>query len=126
MTKPEWISDNKISMLVQTGAKARDLPNVPSLEDLARNDEERQLVQLLGSAEKLGRPLVTTPGVPPEPVAALRAAFDKTMTDPAFFEEASKGNVEVEPVSGLSLKQVVANVMKTPAPVVTRAKAFLE
>ena len=48
------------------------------------------------------------------------------MTDPAFLEEASMGNVEVEPVSGVSLQQVVDSVMKTPAPVVTRAKAFLE
>ena len=69
MTKPQWFSDHKISVQVQTGSKSHDLPNVPSLEDLARNDEERQLVQLLGSAEKLGRPLVTTPGVPPERVA---------------------------------------------------------
>jgi tripartite-type tricarboxylate transporter receptor subunit TctC len=126
VTKPTWISEHKINVLVQTGAKARDLPNVPSLEELARNDEERQLVQLLGSAEKLGRPLVTTPGVPPERLVALRAAFDETMKDPAFLEEAKKSNVEVDPMTGAELQQVVAKVMKTPPAVIARAKSFLE
>lgn len=126
VTKPTWISDNKINVLVQTGSKARDLPNVPSLEELARNDEERQLVQLLGSAEKLGRPLVTTPGVPVARLAALRAAFDKTMSDPAFLDEAKKGHVEVEPVAGVELQKVVEAVMKTPPAVIARAKSFLE
>lgn len=126
VTKPTWISENKINVLVQTGAKSRDLPNVPVLEDLARTDEERQLVRLLGAAEQVGRPLVTTPGVPADRVAALRAAFDKTMTDPAFLEEAKKSNIEVEPVSGVELQNVIAEVMKTPASVVAKAKSYLE
>jgi tripartite-type tricarboxylate transporter receptor subunit TctC len=126
VTKPDWISEHKIFVLMQTGAKARDLPNVPSLEDLARNDEERQLVQLLGSAEQLGRPLVTTPGVPAARLAALRKAFDETMTDPAFLEDAKKGHVEVDPVTGRELQDIVAKVMKTPPAVLARAKSFLE
>jgi tripartite-type tricarboxylate transporter receptor subunit TctC len=69
---------------------------------------------------------VTTPGVPPARLAALRAAFDKTMSDPAFLEEARKGSVEVEPVAGVELQKVVEAVMKTPPNVVARAKSFLE
>jgi len=128
VTEPHWIAENKISVLVQTGAKAPDLPQVPSLEELARNDEERQLVRLLGSAEAVGRPIVTTPNVPALRVDALRTAFDQAMKDSAFLDEAQKSRVEVDPIpiSGIELQRIVEDVMKTPQVVVARAKSFVE
>src|SRR4051812_11183781 len=74
-TKPEWLRDKKINILVQVGLKrSPDLPNVPLLMELARNEADRKLLEFLSADTEISRALVTTPGTPPERVEALRRA----------------------------------------------------
>ena len=76
-TRPDWLRDKKINILVQIGlTKAPDLPDVPLLIDLAANDEDRAILKLLSASSTIGRPVFTSPGVPAERVKALRDAFD--------------------------------------------------
>jgi tripartite-type tricarboxylate transporter receptor subunit TctC len=124
-TKPDWLRDKKLSIIVQAGPRAPDL-DAPSLEDLTRSDEDRQLVELIVSGTQLGRPLATTPGVPDERLKALRAAFAATMKDPDFLDEARRLNFEVEPVFGEALQKVVAKVLSTPKNVAERARPILQ
>ena len=64
-TRPDWIAEKKINILVQIGlAKASDLPDVPLLMDLGTNEEDRQLLRVLSSSTHIGRPIFTTPDVP--------------------------------------------------------------
>jgi tripartite-type tricarboxylate transporter receptor subunit TctC len=126
VTKPDWLRNKDIVILVQAGPRAKDLAGVPSVEDLVKNDDERQLVDLIVSGTRLGRPLATTPGVPPERVQALRAAFDAVMTDPAFLKEAQAANIEVDPVRGEDMQKVVDQVLATPKHVRDRAKPIFE
>ena len=74
----------------------------------------------------LGRPLATTPDVPADRVAALRAAFDRTVKDPEFLAEAKSLNFDVDPLRGLDMQNTVAHILATPADVVRRAKHLLE
>ena len=61
-TRPDWIAEKKINILVQIGlAKAPDLPDVPLLMDLGTNEEDRQLLRVLSSSTHIGRPIFTTP-----------------------------------------------------------------
>src|SRR5436305_37109 len=54
-TRPDWIAEKKINILVQIGlAKARDLPDVPLLMDLGTNDEDRQLLRVMSSSTHIG------------------------------------------------------------------------
>jgi tripartite-type tricarboxylate transporter receptor subunit TctC len=124
-TKPDWLRDKKLSIIVQAGPRASDL-DAPSLEDLAKSDEDRRLVELIVSGTQLGRPLATTPGVPEERLKALRAAFVATMKDPEFLHEAQKLNFEVEPVLGDALQKVVDKVLSTPKSVADRARPILQ
>ena len=124
-TRAAWVKDKKIIVIAQAGPRAPDL-DAPSIETLARNPEERQLIELVMSGTQLGRPLSTNAGVPPERVAALRAAFDATMKDREFLAEAATLNFEVNPVGGAQLQQVVEKVLATPKPVAARAKSLLE
>jgi len=51
---PDWIREKKVNILLQTGLdQASDLPNVPRLVDLARTDEQRQILELFSQAEKV-------------------------------------------------------------------------
>jgi hypothetical protein len=70
--------------------------------------------------------MATNAGVPPERVAALRAAYAATMKDPEFLAEANKLNFEVRPVLGEPMQKIVEKLLATPQPVAARAKALLE
>jgi tripartite-type tricarboxylate transporter receptor subunit TctC len=123
-TKSDWVRDKKVNILVQIGlAKAKDLPDPPLLMDIAKNDSDRALLKLLSATTTIGRPLFSTPDVPKDRVAALRKAFDDTVKDPAFRAEAAKEKLDVNPVSGAELQKIVADMLATPKPVVTRLKA---
>jgi hypothetical protein len=48
-------------------------------------------------------------------VKVLRDAFDATIKDPAFLEEARRLNLSINPSSGTELQQIVANIVDAPA-----------
>ena len=74
----------------------------------------------------IGRPFFLPPNVPADRVAALRAAFDATMKDPAYLAEAEKLKIDVDPMNGADLAAFVAQVAKTPADTVARVRKALE
>ena len=126
-TRPQWLAEKKVNILVQIGlAKAPDLPDVPLLMDLATNDADRRLLRLLSASTYVGRPIFTTPSVPPERVRALRTAFDAMMRDPAFLEQAKRENFDIEPVSGEVLQKIVAETVTIPNEQAERLRQIME
>ena len=121
--QPDWVKNKKITVLVQVGA-ARDkrLANVPLLTELARNDEERQVLSLISAPIALGQPYLAPPELPPARVATLRQAFAATLIDKGFLAEAEKLNFEIEPISGEDIAQVVNRTIEAPPHIVARAK----
>ncbi len=126
-TRPQWLAEKKINILVQVGLKrAPDLPDVPLLSELATNDADRELLRLLSAPTRIGRPIFTTPGTPPERVAALRKAFDAMVSDPAFLEQAKKERFDIDPVSGEELQKIVAEIVGLPKSQGDRLRTILE
>ena len=118
---PDWIRDKKIHVLVQMGlTKMAELPDAPLLIDLAANELDRKALYLLSAAATLGRPLFTSPAVPPERVKALRDAFEATMKDPAFLDAAARAGLDINPVSGEMLQKVVVEAVASPKAVADR------
>jgi tripartite-type tricarboxylate transporter receptor subunit TctC len=124
--RPQWVTGNKLNHLVQWGSKRDpDLPNVPLLTELARNEAERQVFALLSSTVIVGRPILTTPDVPADRLAALKDAFAQTMRDPNFLEEAKKLNLEINPLYADEMQKLINDVIATPPDVVKLAKAAI-
>ncbi|MBX9740449.1 MAG: hypothetical protein K2X62_10265 [Beijerinckiaceae bacterium] len=120
-TRPDWVKDGKMNILVQIGLKkAADLPDVPLLLDLAKNEQDRAALRLLSAPVAIGRPLFTTPDVPAERVKALRDAFDATMKDPEFLEAAQKERLEINPVGGEELQKIVSEIVSAPKETIER------
>jgi tripartite-type tricarboxylate transporter receptor subunit TctC len=71
------------------------------------------------------RPFAAPPGVPADRAEALRAAFDRTMADQDFIDEARAAGLEVNPVSGAEIEWLVGELYQTPPDVVAEAKAAL-
>jgi tripartite-type tricarboxylate transporter receptor subunit TctC len=108
---PDWWPKKMISILVQFSlTRHPELPNIPTAVDLARNDEERQVVSAIMVAAEIGSAFFTAPGVPPERLTALRRAFDATMKDPEFLADARKIKLTVGPMNGEALQKLVTSV----------------
>jgi tripartite-type tricarboxylate transporter receptor subunit TctC len=125
-TRPLWLSEKKINILVQIGLKkAPDLPDVPLLMDLASNPEDRSLLKVLSASTAIGRPIFTTPDVPADRVSALREAFDRMMKDPGFLSDAKKENFDIDPVSGQQLQSIVQEIVSMPKPLAGRLQTII-
>ena len=121
--RPDWIRDGKLNIIMQQAlVKHPDLPNVPLITDLARNEAEKDQMDLIFSRQTMGRPFLTTPDVPAARLAALRAAFMTTMSDPAFKAFVDKAKIEVNPVTGEEVQKLVAKVRKTSPEVIAMAR----
>ena len=94
--------------------KEKDLPDVPLLPALASNDEQRAILDFISMAFAVGRPIATTPGVPPERLAALRKAFNDTVVDPEFVKAAAKVGAEIKPVYGADMQRLMDAVINAP------------
>jgi tripartite-type tricarboxylate transporter receptor subunit TctC len=123
---PELVKEHKLTFLVQVGVKKeKDLPNVPLLPDLASNGDQRAILDFICNAFSVGRPIATTPGVPPERLAALRQAFNDTLVDPAFIEAAAKINAEIKPVYGDELQTLMSEVIHAPQSIKDKVKRVM-
>ena len=126
-TKPDWLREGKIRHLVQIALRRHpELPDVPLLFELARNEDDAKVLRFLSADIPLSRAYVTTPDVPPERLAALRRAFDATMKDPQFLAEADKMQIDISPSTGLDAEKIVAEIVRAPPSIIARAKAILD
>ncbi len=126
-THPTWVDEKKIKILVQMSlAKHPDLPDVPLIMDLAKTEEQKQILRLIFARQVMGRPYVAPPGIPADRLAALRKAFMDTMKDPDFLAEAKKSELEITPVPGEEIQKLVEEVYETPKDVVAKASAMVK
>ncbi len=108
---PDWIRDKKVSIFVQFSIKRHpEMADIPTAVDLARNDEERQILSAIMVAAEVGSAFFTSPGVPADRLTALRRAFDATMKDTDFLTEVEKTRLAVSPMTGEDLQKLVADV----------------
>ncbi|NDA46761.1 MAG: hypothetical protein EBY21_05695 [Alphaproteobacteria bacterium] len=127
-TRPTWIADRKVKLLVQYGASPeKALPNVPFAPDLVTNEEDKLLWQAAVAPLALGRPLLAPPNVPQERLAALRKAVEETFADKDFLAEADKLQLGVaEPISGQELQNIIERAYKTPPKVIDRLRKIAQ
>jgi tripartite-type tricarboxylate transporter receptor subunit TctC len=118
----DWLKGKKINILVQIALdKDPSLPDVPSLLDLAKDAKQHQVTELAAAPQEMARPFAAPPDLPPERLAALRQAFDQTMTDPEFLADAAKSGLDVNPMTGAALNSLVTKLYGTPKDVVKEA-----
>ena len=116
--------------IIQTGRK-RDakLPETPTIWELMDRyktpDGSRRLATVMLAAGALGRPMLGTPGIPPDRVKILREAFSATMKDPEFIADLEKWQYDLDPVSGEELEKIAKEAMSQTPDTVARMKKLL-
>jgi tripartite-type tricarboxylate transporter receptor subunit TctC len=119
--KADWLRDQKIRILLQTGLEPHpDLKQVPMIAALLKTEEQRQVWDLILAPKVMSRPYVLPPGVPAERVAALRTAFERLVQDPTFQAEMDKTQTEVSFVSGAEIERLMARVYAFPPDIVAK------
>jgi hypothetical protein len=126
LTKPDWITNKQVNIIVQLALqRSPELPSVPLVLDLATTDRQRQILKLVLSRQSMARPFTAPPGLPEDRKRALRDAFDRTMADAEFLAEAKQRGLEVNPVSGAEIDQLVSELYQTPADVIAETRAII-
>jgi tripartite-type tricarboxylate transporter receptor subunit TctC len=119
--KADWLRDQKIRILLQTGLEPHpDLKAVPMIGALIKTDEVRKVWDLILAPKVMSRPYVLPPGVPVERVAALRNAFELLVKDPIFLAEMNKTQTEVSFVPGAEIERLIARVYAFPLEIVAK------
>jgi tripartite-type tricarboxylate transporter receptor subunit TctC len=126
-TRPSWIKENKVKLLVQFGAeKEPDLPNVPFAPDLAKTPEDKLLIEEASAPLAIGRPFLAPPNVPPDRLAALRDAMWATYKDPEFVAEGEKAKLGTDtPRTGAQIQQIIARSYRSPPQVIDRLRGLM-
>jgi tripartite-type tricarboxylate transporter receptor subunit TctC len=120
----DWLVQKKVNILVQASLEKHPaIPEVPLILDLVTDPVKKKIVELIVAPQEMARPFATPPGVPEERLKALRQAFDETMTDPEFLADAKKSNLDVNPVSGQRIQDLVASLWASPKEVIAAAAA---
>jgi tripartite-type tricarboxylate transporter receptor subunit TctC len=125
-----WRKKGFVRNIVQTGKK-RDskLPETPTIWELMDKyktpDASRRLASVMLASGTLGRPMLGTPGIPPDRVKILREAFNKTMEDKEFLADLDKRQFDLDSVPGEELEKIVKDVMSQPPDIIARMKKLL-
>ena len=120
--RPDWFRDKKLNIILQIGLhKLKDLPNVPSAIDLVTDPDSKKVLELILIRQEMGRPFALPAGTPPDRVAILRAAFDAALKDPAFLAEAGKLQLDIDPLSGPQIADLLQTAYAAPKSIVARA-----
>ena len=121
-----WIKDNKIKIFVQFALRKHpELPNVPTIMEYARSDEEKKVLRFVFSGLKFARPFLAPPGLPKATVAALRKAFVAVSKDARFLEAAKRRRFPVDPIDGVTVQRLVGEIYNAPKALKASAKKVL-
>ncbi len=86
---PDWIANKTVTVLVQLALKSHpDLADTPLAIDLAKNDDDRQIMELIFGSGRFLRTFSAPEDVPQARLDALRDAFEKAVNDPDFIADA--------------------------------------
>jgi tripartite-type tricarboxylate transporter receptor subunit TctC len=89
--------------------------NVPELDSFAKNERERQLINLYRAFLYPKWPYILPPGTPAEIVNILRGAMTKALRDPEFHNEFKKlMGSEAAPLTGEEVETAIRDIPRDP------------
>jgi len=126
--KPAWVRDKAVNVLIQDAIEPMEeltKLGVPHIMTYAPDDTTREVLRLILSQTVFHRSFIAPPRTTPANLAILRKAFDATMKDPQFLAEAAKLRIDVAPLSGERVQEVVRNLYASSPEVIGLARAAI-
>jgi tripartite-type tricarboxylate transporter receptor subunit TctC len=121
--KKKWIKNKFVNVLIHVSiAKHPDLPNVPTPLDLARNQEERDVLEMIFGFQEMGRPFAAPPRMPADKAKVLRSAFDQMVKQEDFKKEIEIAGLEVSVMDHKEVDAFLKKIYSLPPKVINRGK----
>jgi tripartite-type tricarboxylate transporter receptor subunit TctC len=126
VNKADWLHDGKIRILLQFGGERLPaLKDVPTVAELTRDETDRAVLRFYALKFNMARPLLVPPDVPAERTAALQAAFEATMRDPLYLNDARRIGLDTNWLGSRALAEQARQIQDTPQSVVDRLRDLL-
>ena len=126
--KPDWIRERKLNILAQLGpSESAELTQMgaPQIWSYMRNDAARQIHEMVVSQQAFARPYFIATGTPPELVTTLRTAFAATMRDSQYLADAANMRIDISPLPGATVQELIGKLYATPKTIVEQARAAI-
>ena len=121
-----WVKEGKARLLVALALRpSRELPDLPLITQFVKGETDRQVMELLLYGGLWGRPIALPPDVPKERVDALRKAFSAMLSDATFIAEANKLDLDLEPIDGPQIDDLLRKAYAAPQNVIEAARAAI-
>lgn len=119
-SNPHWFgSESDVNIIYQVGLKRHpDLPDTPLITEFAKDEKQRQILQLLTARLAMGRPIVAPPGIDHERLATLRKAVSDTAVDPEFLADAEQQGLAISYTNPTDMVAFFEEVYSFPEDVV--------
>ncbi len=127
-TRQDWLDSGYMNVLMQLStSKHPGIPDsVPLIMDVAETDDDKRLLRIVFARQALGRPFIAPPNIPEDRVMALQEAFMATMEDPEFLADAQQAELEITPISGPEVRQLVEDAYDASPAIVERISAIVQ
>ncbi len=126
LAKQDWIRDRKARVLMQFGAgRNRLIPDVPTAIETLQDESAKTMLRIYAQKYSTTYPFLLPAGVPPERLTALQDAFDAAMKDERLIADARKFGIDIDPVRGVEIEKIVAEVATLPADIVDRLRGLI-
>jgi tripartite-type tricarboxylate transporter receptor subunit TctC len=124
--RPDWIKSGTARVLFTLEREAVPWTGAPTIYQFTKTDEQRRILEYFSSSIEYGRPVMLPPGVPVERVQMLRRAFEATVNDPVFREEAKRLGFEVTLRTGEQLEALIRAAKEAPPELVERITKIIQ
>lgn len=122
----QWLESNRVSIIALSGLKRNwDLPQVPTLIELAKTPEQKEILTFFGAGNAVGWLFITPPDTPADRMAALRTAFDKTMADAAYRAKVKARKLDVQPMTGAEVRELIDKTLSATPETMKRIRAAM-
>jgi tripartite-type tricarboxylate transporter receptor subunit TctC len=114
-----WTSKS-VRPLIQFGRATRHaaLPDVPTGRELTSDPKALALLEFAELPFFMALPFVAPPDLPADRAAALKSAFMAMVKDKDFLDDARKAKLDISPIDGEAVRQLLAKSAATPKDVI--------
>jgi tripartite-type tricarboxylate transporter receptor subunit TctC len=123
----DWARNRLINPLVRFAAtQPTDMPPTPYVNDLAKNDQDRALLDILNAPGELGRPFIMAQEVPRERVQMLTTAFGRALKDETLLAEARDQSLPIDLFSAEESEKIVRAIYSASPELIRKLKDIVD
>ena len=120
----EWVL---LAQMTEKPMKDLIVPNVPTIQMIARSEEQRLLLKYgTSTPNDFGKVYVLPPGVPADRAQAVETAFARVFNDKDLRADTDKGKLEIDPLIGNSIQKLVIEFLGMPVDVKKKLQTVLK